>query len=91
MYVPKVSTIERLHCIPTSYPPQSLALFFVGTMGSAMVCFATPYTPETLPMKIGAFTVFTSVMGVTLAPLIMAAGQVGEWGDGVVACQTVAE
>lgn len=55
-------------------PLMSLALFFVGTMGSAMVCYATPYTQETLPMKIGAFTVFTSIMGATLAPLVVAAG-----------------
>ena len=39
-----------------------------------MLCFATPYTPETLPMKIGAFAVFSSIMGVTLAPLITIAG-----------------
>ena len=39
-----------------------------------MLCFATPYTPETLPMKIGAFTLFSSVVGITLAPLVTIAG-----------------
>ena len=53
---------------------QSLILFFAGTIGSSMLCYATPYTPETMPMKLGAFTLFTSVMGVTMAPLIMMAG-----------------
>lgn len=53
---------------------QSMLLFVVGTIGSSMLCYATPYTPETLPAKIGAFTLFTSIMGVTLAPLIAIAG-----------------
>lgn len=53
---------------------QSMLLFVAGTIGSAMLCYATPYTPETLPAKIGAFTLFTSIMGVTLAPLIAIAG-----------------
>ena len=57
-----------------SSPLQSLALFFVGTIGSSMLCYATPYTPETMPVKIGTFALFTSVMGVTLAPLIAMAG-----------------
>jgi FtsH-binding integral membrane protein len=39
-----------------------------------MLCYATPYTPETLPAKIGAFILFTSIMGVTMAPLISIAG-----------------
>ena len=39
-----------------------------------MVCYATPYTPETMPMKIGSFVLFTSVMGATLAPLVSIAG-----------------
>ena len=55
-------------------PMQSMLLFAVGTIGSCMLCYATPYTPETLPAKIGAFTLFTSIMGVTLAPLITIAG-----------------
>ena len=55
-------------------PMQSMMLFVVGTIGSAMLCYATPYTPETLPAKIGAFTLFTSIMGVTLAPLFTVAG-----------------
>ena len=56
------------------YPLQSLALFFVGTIGSSMLCYATPYTSETMPAKLGTFALFTSVMGVTLAPLIAMAG-----------------
>ncbi|XP_064395325.1 growth hormone-inducible transmembrane protein-like [Halichondria panicea] len=55
-------------------PIVSLVMFFVGTIGSSMICYSTPYTPETLPLKIGAFSVFASVMGVTMAPLIMMAG-----------------
>ena len=51
-----------------------MLLFIVGTIGSSMLCYATPYTPETLPAKIGAFTLFTSIMGVTMAPLISIAG-----------------
>lgn len=39
-----------------------------------MLCFATPYTPETLPMKMGAFTLFSSIVGITLAPLVTIAG-----------------
>ena len=65
-------------CFDTSLfsSSQSLALFFVGTIGSSMLCYATPYTPEALPMKIGSFALFTSIMGVTLAPLITIAGTV---------------
>ena len=39
-----------------------------------MLCYATPYTSETLPAKIGAFTLFCSIMGLTLAPLVAVAG-----------------
>lgn len=56
------------------YIMQSLALFFVGTIGSSMLCYATPYTPETMPVKLGTFALFTSVMGITLAPLLTIAG-----------------
>jgi FtsH-binding integral membrane protein len=55
-------------------PVASMLLFVVGTIGSSMLCYATPYTPETLPAKIGAFILFTSIMGVTMAPLISIAG-----------------
>ena len=67
-----IETRTTYLCLPFS---QSLALFFVGTIGSSMLCYATPYTPETMPMKIGAFTLFTSVMGATMAPLVMMAGE----------------
>ena len=53
---------------------QSMLLFAAGSIGSAMLCYSIPYTPETLPAKLGAFTVFTSIMGLTLAPLIAIAG-----------------
>lgn len=45
-----------------------------ATMGSAILVHLTPYTPETLPLKLGAFTLFTSVMGATLAPVALMAG-----------------
>ena len=51
-----------------------MALFFLGTIGSSILVHAVPYTPETLPLKIGAFTLFSSIMGVTMAPLIAIAG-----------------
>lgn len=51
-----------------------MALFFVGTIGSSILVHAVPYTPESLPLKVGAFTLFSSIMGVTMAPLVMIAG-----------------
>jgi len=48
--------------------------FLAGTIGSSILVHVTPYQPETLPLKIGAFTLFTSIMGATMAPLIMMAG-----------------
>ncbi len=54
---------------------QSLIVFFAGTIGSSMLCHSTPYGPETLPLKIGAFGLFASMMGVTMAPLIIMAGR----------------
>ena len=53
---------------------QSLALFIVGSIGSSILVHSLPYTPETLPAKIGAFTLFSSIMGVTMAPLLVVAG-----------------
>ena len=55
---------------------QSLGLFLVGTIGSSMLCYATPYSPETMPLKVGSFALFTSVMGASMAPLIYIAGNV---------------
>ena len=37
---------------------------------------AVPYTPETLPAKVGAFTLFSSIMGATLAPVALIGGTV---------------
>ena len=51
-----------------------MLLFGVGSIGSALLCYSVPYTPETLPAKIGAFTLFTSIMGLTMAPLVAFAG-----------------
>lgn len=48
--------------------------FLVSTIGSAMLCYAIPYTPESLPAKLGAFTLFSSIMGATLAPVALMAG-----------------
>ncbi|CAI8014718.1 Growth hormone-inducible transmembrane protein [Geodia barretti] len=55
-------------------PMASMLLFGVGSIGSALLCYSVPYTPETLPAKIGAFTLFTSIMGLTMAPLVAFAG-----------------
>lgn len=51
-----------------------MLMFAVGSIGSAILCFSIPYSPETLPAKVGAFTLFTSIMGLTMAPLITIAG-----------------
>lgn len=53
---------------------QSVALFFLGSIGSMMLVHSVPYAPETLPVKVGAFTAFSAIMGVTMAPLIGIAG-----------------
>ncbi len=50
-------------------------LFFVGSIGSMIATQVIPYTPETLPLKIGALTLFSGITGVTLAPLIGIAGE----------------
>ena len=52
----------------------------MGTVGSSVLCMSIPYSPETLPAKVGAFTVFTSVMGASLVPLLFMGGeQVRVW------------
>ena len=56
------------------YPLQSVVLFLVGSVGSMMMVHSVPYAPETLPVKVGAFTAFSAIMGVTMAPLIAIAG-----------------
>ena len=66
--------LHKVSAFQYPFPLQSMLLFVVGTIGSSMLCYATPYTPETLPAKIGAFILFTSIMGVTMAPLISIAG-----------------
>ena len=45
-----------------SFPLQSTVVFLVGTVGSSVLCMSIPYSSETLPAKVGAFAVFTSVM-----------------------------
>lgn len=55
---------------------QAMVACISATMGSAILVHLTPYTPETLPLKLGAFTLFTSVMGATLAPVALMAGKV---------------
>lgn len=55
-------------------PIASLALFFVSSIGSMILVHTVPYTPETLPVKVGSFTLFSAIIGVTLAPLITIAG-----------------
>lgn len=55
-------------------PLMSGITFLVGTIGSCILCYSIPYSPETLPAKIGAFTLFTSVMGATLAPVALIGG-----------------
>jgi FtsH-binding integral membrane protein len=57
-----------------SRPILSGVAFFVGTIGSAMLCYSIPYTPETIPAKIGSYVLFTSIMGATLAPVALMAG-----------------
>lgn len=57
-------------------PLMSLGVFFIGTIGSSMICHATPYTAAAMPLKLGSFAVFSSVMGATLAPLILMAGPI---------------
>ena len=47
----------------------------VGTIGSAMMCYAIPYTPETVPAKMAAYGVFTTIMGITLAPVALMGGK----------------
>ena len=54
---------------------QSMVLFFVGTIGSSILCHSIPYTPESLPLKIGAFALFSTIIGTTMAPLIAIAGE----------------
>ena len=49
--------------------------FAVGSIGSAMMCYAIPYTPETLPAKMAAYGVFTTIMGITLAPVVLMGGK----------------
>ena len=39
-----------------------------------MICHATPYTAATMPIKLGSFAVFSSIMGATISPLILMAG-----------------
>ena len=43
-------------------------------MGSGILCMSLPYTPETIPAKIGAFALFSSLMGATLAPMALIGG-----------------
>ncbi|KAL5484027.1 hypothetical protein EMCRGX_G020454 [Ephydatia muelleri] len=57
-------------------PILAMVTCFAATIGSSLLVIATPYTPETLPLKIGAFTLFSAVMGATLAPVILMAGPV---------------
>lgn len=52
-----------------------MVLFFVGTIGSSMLCYSIPYTTESIPLKMGAFALFGTIMGTTLAPLIAIAGE----------------
>ena len=52
-----------------------MVAFLVGTVGSSLLCMSIPYSPETLPAKVGAFTVFTSVMGASLVPLLFMGGE----------------
>lgn len=55
-------------------PILSMITCLAATIGSSVLVFATPYTPETLPLKIGAFTLFSTVVGATLAPVALMAG-----------------
>ena len=57
-----------------SFPLQSTVVFLVGTVGSSVLCMSIPYSSETLPAKVGAFAVFTSVMGASLTPLLFIGG-----------------
>lgn len=58
----------------TARPMASLAVFFLGSIGSMMMVYSVPYAAETIPVKVGAFTIFSAIMGITLAPLIGIAG-----------------
>ncbi len=51
-----------------------MAVFFLGSIGSMMMVYSVPYAAETIPVKVGAFTIFSAIMGITLAPLIGIAG-----------------
>ena len=46
----------------------------VGTIGSSILCHSIPYTSESLPLKVGSFALFSSIMGATLAPVALMAG-----------------
>ena len=59
---------------PIPFPLQSTVVFLVGTVGSSVLCMSIPYSSETLPAKVGAFAVFTSVMGASLTPLLFIGG-----------------
>ena len=54
---------------------QSGVTFLVGALGTSILCMSIPYTTEMLPAKITTFAVFSSVMGATIAPLVLLGGQ----------------
>ncbi|XP_065919020.1 growth hormone-inducible transmembrane protein-like [Dysidea avara] len=68
--------VESVMRFLVNRPFMSLGVFLVGTLGSSMICHATPYTAATMPIKLGSFAVFSSVMGVTISPLILMAGPI---------------
>ena len=51
-----------------------MVTFLVGTIGSSLLCYSIPYEPETIPAKIGAFGLFSSIMGASLAPILLIGG-----------------
>uniref|UniRef100_A0A1X7SQL6 Growth hormone-inducible transmembrane protein n=1 Tax=Amphimedon queenslandica TaxID=400682 RepID=A0A1X7SQL6_AMPQE len=55
-------------------PLMSGIVFLVGTIGSAMMCYGIPYKPETIPVKIASYALFTGIMGATLAPIAFMGG-----------------
>ena len=39
-----------------------------------MMCYGIPYKPETVPVKIVSYALFTGIMGATLAPIAFMGG-----------------